>query len=195
MTHSEIRSRAGIPTIESMLLHHQLRWLGHIIRMPHSRQPHCVLYGQLRLGRRSVGGQRKRFKDHIKSILKSATFLLAGWRLLHPKELPGDLPVPLECHTLTMNMIMLQLADSVTDISILQCSDQFLILFINAHLVADNAYHALASSATAKPTFIVEEEVVVIHNGWTPKKNILLEIKHSLFNRNKCKRLQHQFVK
>ena len=57
VTHSEIRSRAGIPTIESMLLHRQLRWLGHVIRMPHSRLPHCVLYGQLRLGRRSVGGQ------------------------------------------------------------------------------------------------------------------------------------------
>ena len=70
VTHSEIRSRAGIPTIESMPLHRQLRWLGHVIRMPHSRLPHCVLNGQLRLGRRSVGGQKKRFKDHIKSILK-----------------------------------------------------------------------------------------------------------------------------
>ena len=70
VTHSEIRSRAGTPTIESMLLHRQLRWLGHVIRMPHSRLPHCVLYGQLKLGRRSVGGQKKRFKDHIKSILK-----------------------------------------------------------------------------------------------------------------------------
>ena len=70
VTHSEIRSWAGIPTIESMLLHRQLRWLGHVIRMPHSRLPHSVLYGQLKLGSRSVGGQKKRFKDHIKSILK-----------------------------------------------------------------------------------------------------------------------------
>ena len=70
MTHSEIRSRAGIPTIKSMLLHCQLRWLGHVIRMSHSRLSHCVLHGQLRLGHRSVGGQKKRFKDHIKSILK-----------------------------------------------------------------------------------------------------------------------------
>ena len=69
VTHSEIGSRAGIPTIESMLLHRQFRWLGHVIRMSHSRLPHCVLYGQLRLGRRSVGGQKKRFKYHIKSII------------------------------------------------------------------------------------------------------------------------------
>ena len=100
--------------------------------------------------------------------LKSATFLLTGWRLSHPKELPGDPPVPLECHTLTMNTIVHQL--SVADISMLQCSAHFRIPIINAHIVADNATHALASSATAKPTFNVEEEVVVIRNGWTQKK-------------------------
>ena len=99
--------------------------------------------------------------------LKSATFLLAGWRLSHPKELPGDLSASLECHAFTMNMIVLQLSD---EDSMLQCSAQFRILIINAHVVADNATHALASSATAKPTFNVEEEVAVIRNGWTPKK-------------------------
>ena len=70
VTHSEIRSRAAIPSIESMLLHCQLRWLGHTIIMPDSRLPHRVLYDQLRLGHRSVGGQKKRFKDHIMSIPK-----------------------------------------------------------------------------------------------------------------------------
>ena len=70
MTHSEIRSRALIPSIESMLLHRQLRWLGHIIKISGSRLPHCVLYDQLKLGHRSVGGQKKRFMDHIRSILR-----------------------------------------------------------------------------------------------------------------------------
>ena len=77
VTHSEIRSRAGIPIIESMLLHRQLRWLGHVIRMPHSRLPHCGLYGQLRLGHGRVGGQKKRFNDHIKSILKRCSIPLS----------------------------------------------------------------------------------------------------------------------
>ena len=104
--------------------------------------------------------------------LKSATFLLAGWRLLHPTELPGDLPVPLECHTLTMNTVELQLSGAVANISMLKCSAQFLILFINAHFVAQNASHALASSATARSTFNVNEEVVIIGNGWTPKKSM-----------------------
>ena len=70
MTHSEIRSKAGISSIESMLLHRLLHCLGHVIRMPDSRLPHCMPYGQLRLGHRSVSGQKKCFRDHIKSILK-----------------------------------------------------------------------------------------------------------------------------
>ena len=32
----------------------------------------------------------------------------------------------------------------------------------------NNETYAMASTATAKPTFNVEEEVVVIRNGWTP---------------------------
>ena len=36
VTHSEIRSRVGIPSIESMLLHRQICRLGHVIRMPDS---------------------------------------------------------------------------------------------------------------------------------------------------------------
>ena len=87
----------------------------------------------------------------------------------------------LECHTLTMNTIVLQLSDAVADISMLQCSAQFRILTINAHFVVDNATHALATAvgfATAKPTFNVEEEDVVIRNGWTPKDEDLNRINH-----------------
>ena len=69
VTHSEIIHRAGIPSTKSMLLHRQLCWLGHVIRIPVFRLPKRVLYGQLRLGHRSVGGQKKCFKVHMKSIL------------------------------------------------------------------------------------------------------------------------------
>ena len=172
MTNCEIIYRAGIPTVESTLLHRQLRWLGHVVRMPHSRLPHCVLYGQLKLGRKSVGGQKNASRITSSRSLKSATFLLAGWRLSHPT----DLHVPLECEDLTINTIELQLSDEVADISMLQCLAHFLIQFINAHFVADNASHALASSDTARPTLNVEEEVVVIRNGWTPKKKIILTL-------------------
>ena len=94
-------------------------------------------------------------------VSKSATFRLAGWRHSHQTELHENLPVPLACHAFTLNTIDLQLSDAVTDTSMLHCSAQFRIMF-NIHYVPDNASHALASSATVKPTLNVEEEVVVI---------------------------------
>ena len=149
MTHSEIRSRVGIPSLESMLLHRQLRWLGHVIRMPHSRLPHCALYGQLRLCHRSVGGQTKRFKDHIKSIHKKCNIPFSRLETLKSNRSTWRST----CHTFALNTIELQLSYTVADISMLQCSAQLRILFINAHSVADNATHALASSATVKTHF------------------------------------------
>ena len=168
MTHSEIRSRAGTPTIKSMLLHRQLNWFGHVTRMPDSRLPHRVLCGQLRLGRRCVGEQKNASSITSSRFTKNATFHLTGWRLSHQTELLGNLPVPLECHALTLNTIELQLSDAVADISMLQCSAIFRILFINAQFVADNASHALASSATLRSILKVEDEVDVIRKGWTP---------------------------
>ena len=144
------------------------------VHLPCSNQPSCFPPQPAS----SVSSKASLYSFHCQPIAtitssrfsKSATFLLAGWRLLHSTELPGDLPALLGCHTLTMNTIELQLSDAVADTSMLQCSAQFRILFINAHFVADNACHALASSATVRPTFNVKEEVVVIRNGWTPKK-------------------------
>ena len=83
--------------------------------------------------------------------LKSATFLSTGWRLSHQTELPGYLPVPLECHTLTLNTIELQLSSAVADTSMLQFLAQFRIQFIDAHIVAENASHALASFHSKTP--------------------------------------------
>ena len=48
----------------------QLRWLGHVIRMPSYRLPRRLLYGALQQGQRSAGGQKKRFSIHIKDTLK-----------------------------------------------------------------------------------------------------------------------------
>ena len=76
VTYSEIRSRAGAPSTESMRLHRQLHWLGHAIRMPDSRLPHHVLYGQLKQDYRNVGGEKIRLKDHIKSNPKKCNFPL-----------------------------------------------------------------------------------------------------------------------
>ncbi|XP_076038445.1 uncharacterized protein LOC143023730 [Oratosquilla oratoria] len=45
--HTEIRSRARIDSIETIISQRQLRWLGHTIRMPADRLPRKILYSEL----------------------------------------------------------------------------------------------------------------------------------------------------
>ncbi|KAI8495055.1 hypothetical protein Bbelb_270410 [Branchiostoma belcheri] len=68
--HVEIRRRANVDPMETILLQRQLRWTGHLIRLPSNRLPRQVLYGELTHGRRAVGGQYKRYKDSLKNNLK-----------------------------------------------------------------------------------------------------------------------------
>ena len=56
--------------METLLGRRQLRWTGHVVRMDRDRLPKQILYGELSSGERSSGGQKKRHKDHIKTILK-----------------------------------------------------------------------------------------------------------------------------
>ena len=68
--HSEILHRTNLLSIESTLAEKQLRWIGHVIRMPEHRLPRQILYSQLPEARRNPGGQKKRYKDNIKATLK-----------------------------------------------------------------------------------------------------------------------------
>ena len=43
----------------------QLRWTGHVIRMPDERLPKSS--GELQEGKRSQGGQKERYKDTLKA--------------------------------------------------------------------------------------------------------------------------------
>ena len=77
-------------SIESLIIKRQLRWVGHVIRMPENRLPKQLLFGELTEGHRSVGGQKKRFKDHLNALLKKCNIPSAeleirasdriGWR-------------------------------------------------------------------------------------------------------------------
>src|SRR5213083_2918718 len=49
-----------------MIISAQLRWVGHVVRMADDRIPKQLLYGELAQGKRSHGGQKKRFKDTLK---------------------------------------------------------------------------------------------------------------------------------
>ena len=57
----------------------QLRWTDHVIRMPDERLPKKVFYGEPQEGKRSQGGQKKRYKDTLKVSLKDLDIPMGSW--------------------------------------------------------------------------------------------------------------------
>ena len=55
-------------SIYTLLKLAQLRWAAHVTRMPDERLPKKILYGELQVGKRSHGGQKKRHKDTLKAF-------------------------------------------------------------------------------------------------------------------------------
>lgn len=76
---SEILTKAKSTSIHTMLSKAQLRWSGHLVRMPDERLPKQIFYGELKHGKRSHGGQRKRYKDCLKSSLKNLNINPNDW--------------------------------------------------------------------------------------------------------------------
>lgn len=70
LTHAQILNKTNSLSIEAMIAKRQLRWLGHVIRMPDERLPKQILYGQLHNSHRRPGGPKKRYKDMTKTTLK-----------------------------------------------------------------------------------------------------------------------------
>lgn len=60
----------------------QVRWAGHVVRTSHYRIPKQFLFGDLSGGKRSVDGQKKRFKNTLKAFLKSFVTDTALWEKL-----------------------------------------------------------------------------------------------------------------
>ena len=71
---TEVLSKCRITGIEAMLIQSQLRWSGHVARMPDHRIPKMVFFGQLADGQRHQGAPLKRYKDSLKSHLKLCGF-------------------------------------------------------------------------------------------------------------------------
>ena len=76
---TEVLRRAQMPSVESMVLSAQLRWAGHVVRMEDFKLPKILLYGELRDGTRSVGGQKLRYKDTLKRSLKRSNVAVENW--------------------------------------------------------------------------------------------------------------------
>ena len=79
---TEVLERAGLQTITTIIRKAQLRWAGHVSRMPDSRIPKQLLYGELSQGKRTAGGQKKRFKDSLKTALKDFDINPQSWESL-----------------------------------------------------------------------------------------------------------------
>ena len=78
----EILRRAELTGIEAMLNQAQLRWSGHVTRMDDSRLPKQLFHAELSIGKRHIGGQRKRYKDVLKSTLKAYNIPVDEWQAL-----------------------------------------------------------------------------------------------------------------
>ena len=78
---TDVLTRAGIPSIHTLQQKARVRWAGHVTRMPDDRLPKQLLYGELCNGKRSVGGQQKRFKDTLKKTLTSFNIDVTNWEV------------------------------------------------------------------------------------------------------------------
>ena len=79
MPDTEILKRAGMQTVHTLLKLSQLRWAGHVTRMSDERLLKKILFGKLQVGKRSHGGQKKRYKDTLKASLKDFNIPTESW--------------------------------------------------------------------------------------------------------------------
>ncbi|XP_014784914.1 uncharacterized protein LOC106879749 [Octopus bimaculoides] len=68
---TEVLIRANLPSIHTLLMQSQIRWAGHVAHVSDDRLPKRLIFGELQKGKRSQGGQKKRFKDILKASLKA----------------------------------------------------------------------------------------------------------------------------
>ena len=76
---TEVLNRSSMPSIHTLLRKTQLRWAGHVSRMPEHRIPKRIFYGELAEGARLRGGQKKRYKDTLKIALKDCNIDPDDW--------------------------------------------------------------------------------------------------------------------
>ncbi|KAI8507031.1 hypothetical protein Bbelb_154700 [Branchiostoma belcheri] len=74
--------RANLPSIETTVAGHRLRWVGHVSRMPETRLPRQILFSQLESGTRPRGAPRRRFRDQLKDTLLRCAIDQDSWEHL-----------------------------------------------------------------------------------------------------------------
>ena len=79
VTNAKVLSRAGLPTMYTLLRQRRLRWLGHVRRMEDGRIPKDILFGELALGRRTTGRPHLRYKDVCIRDMKAVDIDIMSW--------------------------------------------------------------------------------------------------------------------
>ena len=82
VTNIKVLKRAGLSTIEDLIIRKNLRWTGHLLKMPTGRLPRQVLYSTQPEGQRPRGRPRLRYKDTIKRNLKKRDIDTKSWKSL-----------------------------------------------------------------------------------------------------------------
>ncbi|KAL9961518.1 hypothetical protein ACROYT_G030473 [Oculina patagonica] len=91
---TKVLKHADLPSAITIMRKAQLRWAGHVSRMPDDHIPKQLFYGELCSGKRTVGGQRKRYKDSLKVSLKDFNISTESW-----ESLASDRPSWRQCIT------------------------------------------------------------------------------------------------
>ena len=82
VTNADFLSRAGLPSMYTLLRQRRLRWLGHVRRMEDGRIPKDIIYGELAFGRRTTGRPRLRYKDVCARDMKAVDIDTMSWEAL-----------------------------------------------------------------------------------------------------------------
>ena len=79
ITDTEVLKRAGMQSVHTILKLAQLRWTGHDTTMPGEHLPKKIFCGELKMGKRSHGGQKKRYNDILEASLKDFNIPSESW--------------------------------------------------------------------------------------------------------------------
>ena len=76
---AEVIKFVGLQSIHAPPKKAQLGWAGHVVRMSDERLPKRLLHGELSEGRKSICGQRKHYKDSLKSSINAFEINNESW--------------------------------------------------------------------------------------------------------------------
>ena len=76
---TEVLGKAGLPSIQSMVMKSYLQWDGHIVRMADGILPRQLFYGEMWERKISALKLKKRFTDTIKYYLKQSGLPVDQW--------------------------------------------------------------------------------------------------------------------